>query len=151
MLKRRHPRPALVAAATLAMMVLPAAPLHAEDVELQGVCGQSGKKLEYWAEAKRRHSTNGALTVTISADFEGRGWQTIAEHRDREPTRTASGDAGGGPQIAVFVWTVPDPATDGPFRRTQKTDKPPAKGYRMRLPFDAPDAHLEDTTHCDNR
>lgn len=150
-MNRRRPRRALMASAVVLLTVLPAAPLHAEDVEMKSVCGASGKKLEYWAEAKRRHSTNGALTVTISGDFEGRGWQTIAEHHDNEPTRSSSEDAGGGPQIAVFVWSVPDPGMDGPFRRTQTADKPPAKGYRMRVLFEAPDARLEDMTRCDKR
>lgn len=145
-----RPAKALIAAA-VALTVLPAVPVRAEDVEMQSVCGQSAKKLEYWAEAKRRHSTEGALTVTITADFEGRGWQTIAEHHDSEPSRAADGSASNGPQTSVWTWSVPDPGKDGAFRRTQTTNKPAARGYRMRVVFNASDAHLEDTASCDNR
>ena len=154
-----RPRRAVLVSAVVAMTTLPAPPLHAEDVEMQAVCSTPGKRIEYWAEAKRRHSRQGSLTVSLSADYEGRGWQVFAETTDPSPTKTGSG--GGGPSDPkrggerfpdlhdTFVWSVPDPATDGTFRRTQSTQKPAAKGYRMRVAFDAPDAHLEDTMSCD--
>ena len=145
---RRAFEASIAVAAILAAVVTfaPARPVQAADVELSGLCGDRGDRLEFWADAKRRESDQGTLTVNIY-----RPGETVTVRSDTTPEREADSRRGsGGPGqpglgYSVNLWRVPDHRSeDGNFRSIE-TVKKPNRGakYFVDVVFDAPDAHIK--------
>ncbi len=155
MLTLRRPLRAAVAAALVlagGVAFVPARPVQAEDVELSGLCGDKGSALEFWAEAKRRESDKGTLTVKIS-----RPGETVTIRTDTTPERADDSQRGsGGPGqpglgYAVNLWQVPDHRKeDGPFRSVERINKPNRGAkYFIDVIFEAPDAHIRLNHDCE--
>jgi hypothetical protein len=143
----------LAAALLVAGLLAPALPARAEDVELQGVCGDRGDHVEYWAEAKRRHSDQGTLYVRIY-----RPGADVAGDSDGQPDRETDNRTGSAmpgesaPQGRVNVWRVPTPQRNDPAfgRKLRRVDKPDRNSkYFIEVKFQAPDAFITLSHDCE--
>ena len=143
---------AVAAVLATAITFVPSRPVQAEDVELSGVCGDKGAALEFWAEAKRRESDRGTLTVKIFRPGETVTIRSdTTPERDSDSQRGSGGPGQGGPGFPVNVWRVPDHrAEDGPFRSAERIKKPNRGAkYFIDVIFDAPDAHIRLNHNCE--
>ena len=145
----------LAAVALVFGVLAPALPAEAADVELMGVCGDRGKYVEWWAEARRRHSEEGTLSVRIyrtGGDVAGTS-SSKAEFGD-DPKRgpAGPGPSGASPQYGMWTWKVPEPQKRDPAigRRLGRSDKT-VKGekYFIEVKFEAPDAFISLTHDCE--
>lgn len=132
-------------------LLAPAA--RAEDVELQGLCADRGDHVEYWAEAKRRHSDQGILSVRIY-----RTRADVAGESDGQPDRETDSRTGSAmpgesaPQGRVNVWRVPEPQRNDPAfgRKVRSVQKPERNDkYFIEVKFQAPDAFIALNHDCE--
>jgi len=135
-------------------LLAPALPAQAADVELQGLCGDYGDHVEYWAEAHRRHSEEGTLSVRISsATHDVGGDADPSGEFGKDPKRGGSAGPGqsGGPQFGMWIWQVPQPQKGDPAigRRVGRINKPRGEKYFIEVKFEAPDAFVALNHDCE--